>query len=212
VGYRSTLLGVWPVQETRLAGIATILGVERATAAGRQVLSIVIGSDGQRLSEQAKTQVDPFDGIGHPETRALGRAKRGHVRQSKQRRSAISVYNPRVSDGHRVAHPDGRLHFKKVHAEHPSARTLAQMGLAEGSLQRWVDAEGHLTAALAAHGTPWIENRRNREALEQALAAVRGHIGTLLVVGTPGRAASRRTPTPFRRSRTTTSGTPTPSR
>jgi hypothetical protein len=76
--------------------------------------------------------------------------------------------------------------FKKVHAEHPSARTLAQMGLAEGSLRRWVDAEGHLAAALAAHDTPWIENRRNREALEQALAAVRGHIGTLLVVGPAG--------------------------
>jgi len=76
--------------------------------------------------------------------------------------------------------------FKKVHAEHPSARTLAQMGLAEGSLNRWVDAEGHLASALAAHDTPWIENRRNREALEQALAAVRGHIGTLLVVGPAG--------------------------
>jgi hypothetical protein len=76
--------------------------------------------------------------------------------------------------------------FKKAHEEHPSARTLAQMGLAEGSLHRWVDAESHLTAALSVHDTPWIENRRNREALEQALASVRGHIGTLLVIGPAG--------------------------
>src|SRR5450432_1161850 len=70
--------------------------------------------------------------------------------------------------------------FKKAHAEHPSARTLAQIGLAEGSLRRWVEAEGHLASALAAHDTPWIENRRNREALEQALGAIRGHIGTVI--------------------------------
>ena len=76
--------------------------------------------------------------------------------------------------------------FTKAHAASPSARTLAQMGLAEGSLRRWIDAEGHLAAALAAHDTPWIENRRNREALEQALSSVRGHIGTVLVVGPAG--------------------------
>src|SRR5258708_9719854 len=45
-------------EAARQAGIVTILGVERATAAGRQILSIVIGPDGQRLGEQAKTQVD----------------------------------------------------------------------------------------------------------------------------------------------------------
>jgi hypothetical protein len=76
--------------------------------------------------------------------------------------------------------------FKKAHAEHPSARTLAQMGLAEGSLRRWVDAEGHLAEALATHDTPWIENRRTREALEQALSAVRSHIGSVAVVGPAG--------------------------
>jgi hypothetical protein len=76
--------------------------------------------------------------------------------------------------------------FTKAHAASPSARTLAQIGLAEGSLRRWVDAEAHISAALAEHDTPWIENRRNREALEQALSSVRGHIGTVLVVGPPG--------------------------
>ena len=76
--------------------------------------------------------------------------------------------------------------FTKAHAASPSARTLAQIGLAEGSLRRWVDAEAHISAALAEHNTPWIENRRNREALEQALSSVRGHIGTVLVVGPRG--------------------------
>jgi hypothetical protein len=76
--------------------------------------------------------------------------------------------------------------FTKAHAASPSARTLAQIGLAEGSMRRWVDAEAHISAALVAHDTPWIENRRNREALEQALSSVRGHIGTIAIVGPPG--------------------------
>jgi hypothetical protein len=76
--------------------------------------------------------------------------------------------------------------FTKAHALSPSARTLAQIGLAEGSLRRWLDAEAHLAAALDAHDTPWIENRRNREALEQGLASVRRHIGRLIVLGPEG--------------------------
>jgi hypothetical protein len=76
--------------------------------------------------------------------------------------------------------------FTKAHALSPSARTLAQIGLAEGSLHRWLEAENHLSRALAAHDTPWIENHRNREALEQALSAVRGHIGSVIVIGPAG--------------------------
>lgn len=76
--------------------------------------------------------------------------------------------------------------FSKAHAQSPSARTLAQMGLAEGSLRRWLDAEAHLAAALEAGDTPWIEVRRNREALEQALVSVRRHIGSLVVLGPAG--------------------------
>ena len=48
----------------------------------------------------------------------------------------------------------------------------------------------HLASALAAHDSPWIENRRNREALEQALAAIRGLIGTVIVVGPAGAVVS----------------------
>jgi hypothetical protein len=83
-------------------------------------------------------------------------------------------------------HADALELFTRAHALSPSARTLAQMGLAEGSLRRWLDAEGHLVAALDAHDTPWIENRRNREALEQALVSVRRHIGSVTVLGPEG--------------------------
>jgi hypothetical protein len=60
--------------------------------------------------------------------------------------------------------------FRKAHALSPTARTLAQMGLAECSLRRWLEAETHLTAALAEHDTPWIEIRRIRATLEFVLA------------------------------------------
>lgn len=76
--------------------------------------------------------------------------------------------------------------FQQAHALSPSARTLAQIGLAEGSLHLWLDAETHLAAAVTSHDTPWIESRRNREALEQALSSVRRHIGTATVHGPIG--------------------------
>src|SRR5215831_4316633 len=51
--------------------------------------------------------------------------------------------------------------FRQAHALAPSAKTLAQMGLTEANLKRWVDAETHLDAALNAHDTPWIEAAKN---------------------------------------------------
>jgi predicted amidohydrolase len=41
------------------AGVVTILGVERPTPAGRQIVAVVLGADGTRLGEQVKTQVAP---------------------------------------------------------------------------------------------------------------------------------------------------------
>jgi hypothetical protein len=76
--------------------------------------------------------------------------------------------------------------FTRAHAIAPSARTLAQIGLAEGALHRWLAGEEHLSTALASHDTPWIELRRNRDALEQALAIVRTHIGNLTLLGPAG--------------------------
>lgn len=78
--------------------------------------------------------------------------------------------------------------FERAYAIAPSARTLAQMGLAEGALHRWLDAESHISRALDSHDTPWIANHQNREALEQALVAIRKHIGGVAVAGPRGAA------------------------
>jgi hypothetical protein len=76
--------------------------------------------------------------------------------------------------------------FQQAHATSPSGRTLAQMGLAEASLRRWVESELHLSAALDSHDTPWIENAKNRDALSHTLLVVRSHVGLLLIDGPPG--------------------------
>jgi hypothetical protein len=74
--------------------------------------------------------------------------------------------------------------FRRANAEDPSPRTVAQIGLAEQSLKRWIESENHLAAALQEGSNPWI--RKNRAHLENALEAVRGHIGHLVVQGPPG--------------------------
>ncbi len=48
-------------EAARRARVVTIVGVERPTPAGREILSVVIGADGTRLGEQAKTQIDPSE-------------------------------------------------------------------------------------------------------------------------------------------------------
>ena len=43
------------------AEVVTIVGTERSTAAGREILSVVLAADGARLGEQTKTQIDPSE-------------------------------------------------------------------------------------------------------------------------------------------------------
>jgi predicted amidohydrolase len=45
----------------RSAGVVTIVGAERPTSAGREIVAVVIGADGKRLGVQAKTQIDPSE-------------------------------------------------------------------------------------------------------------------------------------------------------
>lgn len=47
--------------EAARAGVAVILGAERPTEAGRELVAIVIGPDGALLGVQAKTQIDPTE-------------------------------------------------------------------------------------------------------------------------------------------------------
>lgn len=76
--------------------------------------------------------------------------------------------------------------FERASTIAPSARALAQRGLAESSLRRWVEAERHLGEALDRHDSPWIEARENRSVLEQVLANVRTHVGGVRLQGTAG--------------------------
>ncbi len=48
-------------EAARRARVVTIVGTERQTPAGREILSVVLGADGTRLGEQAKTQIDPTE-------------------------------------------------------------------------------------------------------------------------------------------------------
>jgi predicted amidohydrolase len=45
----------------RRTGVVTIVGAERPTEAGREILSVVFGADGTRLGEQVKRQIDPSE-------------------------------------------------------------------------------------------------------------------------------------------------------
>lgn len=64
-------------------------------------------------------------------------------------------------------------------------RALARLGLAEGALLRWVDAEEHLQGALARTGDAWVT--ANRAGLEGGLRTVQQHLGRVSVTcATPG--------------------------
>jgi predicted amidohydrolase len=48
-------------EAARTAGVVTIVGTEQLTPGGREIVSVVLGADGARLGEQAKTQIDPTE-------------------------------------------------------------------------------------------------------------------------------------------------------
>ncbi len=48
-------------EAVRRAGVVTIVGTERPTAAGVEMLSVVLDADGSRLGDQVKTQIDPSE-------------------------------------------------------------------------------------------------------------------------------------------------------
>lgn len=90
----------------------------------------------------------------------------------------------------RESDPDGALAiYRALHAETHAPRALAQVGLLEGQLGRWLAAEEHIAAALDARGDAWVEPRR--AALEATLTQVRGHVSELTVTANvPGAALS----------------------
>jgi hypothetical protein len=70
--------------------------------------------------------------------------------------------------------------FRQAFERYHTPRAEAQMGLACQALGRWGEADEHLSAALSAGSDPWIGN--NRRALEQALAVIGQHVGTVEVM------------------------------
>jgi hypothetical protein len=73
--------------------------------------------------------------------------------------------------------------FLRAHETKRTGRTVALVGLARQSLRQWPQAMDCLLEALESKDT-WIE--KNRPPLEEALAAVKAHVGWLLLSGPAG--------------------------
>jgi hypothetical protein len=73
--------------------------------------------------------------------------------------------------------------FRQAYTLEPTPRALAQEGLAEQALGRWLDAETHLVAALGARKDAWIS--KYRSVLETSREAVAQHLGSLQIDGQP---------------------------
>jgi len=75
--------------------------------------------------------------------------------------------------------------FQRAYELDHDVRALAQMGLAEQALGRWVAAHDHLMKALASTADPWIV--KNGATLRTAFEMVGAHVGRLEVLGgSPG--------------------------
>lgn len=64
------------------------------------------------------------------------------------------------------------------------ARTLLRIGLAEGALGQWLEAERHVAEALSRRDDPWITAHRTEA--EAQLQTIRRHIGSLELSGEGG--------------------------
>jgi hypothetical protein len=75
------------------------------------------------------------------------------------------------------------VEFRRAAAVQRTPHAVAQMGLAEGALGIWVDAEADLQEALRATDNSWI--RKNRSVLDETLKTIDQHLGSVFVWGTP---------------------------
>ena len=85
----------------------------------------------------------------------------------------------------RKASKDARAYplFLEAYEAQSTPRTAAQLGLVEYQLGYMLEAERHLTEALASPRDPWTSG--NRADLEASLARVKAAIGEVVVTGTP---------------------------
>jgi hypothetical protein len=69
--------------------------------------------------------------------------------------------------------------FRQLYERTREPRALWRMATAEAALQRWLDAEAHMSLALGSTGDEWVQ--RERQGLEQTLREVRSRVGRLTV-------------------------------
>jgi len=73
--------------------------------------------------------------------------------------------------------------FQKAYELARNPRTAGQLGLCELGIGYWLDAEQHLSEALASTAHPWVA--KNRQQLAASLERARANITELTVTGTP---------------------------
>jgi hypothetical protein len=84
----------------------------------------------------------------------------------------------------RQNHPELALPiFQKAYDIERTPRTDGHLGLVLATLDRFVDAEQHLVAALAVPHNGWVA--KNRSMLEETLTKVRAHLADVAVDATP---------------------------
>jgi hypothetical protein len=76
-------------------------------------------------------------------------------------------------------------YFRSAYQLAATPRAAAQLGLVEFALDRFDEAQGHLSEALATHDA-WVDE--HRKILEESRAEVRKHLVQLEIVGAPPRA------------------------
>lgn len=83
---------------------------------------------------------------------------------------------------------EGLTRLRAAYDTAHTPRAAAQLGLCEAAVERWVEADVHLTESLLSTD-PWIE--RNRSILQSTSESVRSHLVTIRVTGKPAGAAVR---------------------
>src|SRR5262245_26413669 len=73
--------------------------------------------------------------------------------------------------------------FEKAYQVSRSPRTAGQLGLVEMALGYYVDADKYLSEAVASPDHPWVA--KNLATLKAQLAAAKGQIGELFIIGEP---------------------------
>lgn len=155
-------------------------------AAVPQPTGIVRGIERPNQAARARRAADRGRRAGAPPLVSIARllaVLAGIAIYSSPRASAQQSVETLVREGVELRRQgrdvEARDVFERAHALSPSARTRAQVALADQALGNWVVAELGLEEALAASADPWVT--RNEASLRAALEHARDALGTLRV-------------------------------